>query len=78
MSSSSADKYNSKVKTWLQGIKPGWRIIDEICREENRDMFIQAIKAYIDEDWGDVYFSSDYKKLRKIIIPEFLTKTVEA
>ena len=74
----SSSKYNSEVKTWLKGIKPGWRIIDEICRAENRDMFIQAIKAYIDEDWGDVYFDSTYKKLRKIIIPEFLTKTVEA
>ena len=74
----SSSKYNDEVATWLQDIKPGWRVIDDICQPQNRDMFIAAIKAYIDNAGYDVYFSSDYKKLRKIEIPEFLTKTVEA
>ena len=74
----SSSKYNDEVATWLQDIKPGWRIIDDICQPQNRVMFVNAVKAYIDNAGYDVYFSSDYKKLRKIEISEFLTKTVEA
>ena len=61
-------KYNAEVTTWLKGLKPGWCVIDEICRAENRAIFIDAVKAYIDDKGYDVYFSSDYKKLRKIEI----------
>ena len=67
MSDSNA-KYNAEIRAWLREIKPGWRVIDDICRLENREIFINAVKAYIDEDWGDVYFDSNYKKLRKIKI----------
>ena len=70
----SNSKYNNEVATWLKGLDPGWRIIDDICKPENKEMFIAAIKSYIDEDNGDVYFSSNYKKLRKIEIPELKLK----
>lgn len=73
MSNSNA-KYNSEVSSWLKEITPGWRIIDDICQQQNKEIFITAVKAYIDDNGYDVYFSSDYKKLRKIEIPEFLTK----
>lgn len=63
--------YNSQVATWLKEIKPGWRIIDDICRPENKDMFIAAIKVYIDEGGYDVYFDSNYKKLKKIDVSGF-------
>ena len=76
MMSSSNAKYNAEVKAWLKEIAPGWRVIDEICRKENRQMFIDAIKAYIDENWGDVYFDSNYKKLRKIEILNLKPKKV--
>ena len=66
-------EYIVEIKDWLQGLQPKWYIVDDVCDIEYREMFVQAIKAYIDEDWGDVYFDSNYKKLRKIEIPEFLT-----
>ena len=66
--SGSDPTYNAEIRAWLQEIKPGWMVIDDICRAENREIFINAVKAYIDEDWGDVYFDSNYKKLRKIEI----------
>ena len=65
--------YNNEVSTWLKSINPGWRIIDDICRPENKGVFIDAVKAYINDNGHDVYFSSEYKKIRKIEIPEFLT-----
>lgn len=70
--------YNNQVATWLDEIKPGWRTIEDICVPENEKIFVAAVKAYIDDGWGDVYFDSTYKKLRKIDISGFLTKTVEA
>lgn len=66
--SNSNTKYNAEVVSWLKGLQPGWKVIDEICRKDNRSIFITAVKAYIDEDRGDVYFDSTYKRLRKIEI----------
>lgn len=68
-------KYNKEVSAWLKEIKPGWRVISEICQKENIQKFVDAVKVYIDEDCGDVYFSSDYKKLRKIEILNLNSKT---
>lgn len=74
----SSSEYNKQVSDWLKEIQPGWRIVGDICKPENLEIFIAAVKAYIDADGYDIYFSSDYKKLRKITIPEdFLTKTTE-
>ena len=61
-------KYNSEVSAWLKEIEPKWYVLSEICRRENIEVFIAAVKAYIDDKGYDVYFSSDYKKLRKIEI----------
>lgn len=66
--------YNAEVASWLKGIKPGWRVIDDICMPENKEMFIAAVKAYIDDVGYDVYFDTNYKKLRKIEIPELKPK----
>lgn len=74
----SSSEYNKQVSDWLKEIQPGWRIVGDICKPENLEIFIAAVKSYIDADGYDIYFSSDYKKLRKITIPEdFLTKTTE-
>ena len=66
--------YNAEVAKWLKELEPGWRVLDEICRPESRELFVDAVKAYIDDDWGDVYFDSTYKKLRKIEIPNLKPK----
>ena len=76
MSNSNA-KYNTEVSAWLKEINPGRRIIDDICQQQNKEIFIAAVKAYIDDAGYDVYFSSDYKKLRKIEILELTSKTTE-
>jgi len=70
----SSSKYNSEVKDWLKEIGPGWRVIDDICRPENINLFVNAVKAYIDEGGMDIYFSSDYKKIRKIEIPKLMLR----
>ena len=70
-------KYNSEVAAWLKEIQPKWYVLSEICRRENIEVFIAAVKAYIDEGYGNVYFDSTYKKLRKIEILNLKPQTIE-
>jgi hypothetical protein len=63
----------NKVFKFLQNAKPGSRyIIDNICKEETKQLFIEFVKEYMDmTPWqGGWEFSNDYKILKRQEIPE--------
>lgn len=41
-------EYNAEIAEWLKGIAPGWRVVNDICRPENLELFVDAVKTYID------------------------------
>ena len=66
--------YKSRVWQFLDEMQPGdvYRI-DKVCKEETRDVFIEATKDYMDtHPWqGWLSFNKDYTKIYKTHPIEF-------
>ena len=60
----SLTEYEKKVFRWLENAEEGLYPIKKLTKEPVR--FIETVKKYIDNSNGDVYFSEDYKSIRKI------------
>lgn len=65
MDESARQKYVAKVYRFLMGLPPGARRpIEQLCKAETRQLFIEVVKMYIDEGgWNKIEFSSDYLQL---------------
>lgn len=67
------DDYTHKVFEFLGKATPGQSFtIDKICKSENRDRFIEAVKLWIRSFpyGGGVTFNNDYTKIKIFRIPE--------
>jgi hypothetical protein len=66
------DAYTNSVLDFLDQAEPGKSFtIEKLCKKENREQFIAAVKLYIRSyDYGGgVEFNSTYTKIRKMEIP---------
>lgn len=64
--------WEDKIYKFLNEMKPGCSIkINDVCRSENREKFIELVKEYIDNHpYGNgIEFSTDYSQIRKTEIP---------
>jgi hypothetical protein len=61
-------KYVNEVYRFLMALEPGKKIeLDKFCKAATRDLFIEVIKMYIEEQrWPDVEFTEDYQTVRKM------------
>lgn len=60
------DDYTRRVFNFLENAKPGQIFtIERICKPENRERFIEAVKLWIRSFpyGGGVVLSNDYKKI---------------
>ncbi len=67
------DVYTHKVFEFLAKATPGQSFtIDKICKSENRERFIEAVKLWIRSFpyGGGVTFNNDYTKIKIFRIPE--------
>ena len=67
------DEYTESVFEFLDKAEPDKSFtIANLCKEENLERFIEAIKLYISSYafGGGVEFNTDYTKIRKFEIPE--------
>lgn len=67
------DEYREKVYDFLERMPTGAvYVIDTICRQENKDLFISLVKEYITDTWhsysNGVEFTNDYSRIRKMDI----------
>ncbi|OFX52326.1 MAG: hypothetical protein A2066_00080 [Bacteroidetes bacterium GWB2_41_8] len=66
------DEYSESVFEFLDEAEVGKSFtIENLCKEENRVQFIEAVKLYISSyDYGGGWeFNTDYTKIRRIEIP---------
>lgn len=66
------DQYTESVFEFLDKAKPGQSfIIDNLCKKDNLEQFIKAVKLYISSNdfGGGVEFNSDYTKIKIFEIP---------
>ena len=62
--------YKAKIFEYLDKLPACVKPLDELCKPENREKFIQVVKDYIDErgrgqNGFDLDFNSDYSKIHK-------------
>jgi hypothetical protein len=65
-------EYKREVWQFLEKIEPGKNYtVDNICKPENREVFIEAIKEYMESfPWqGYVTFNHDYSKFYRMHPP---------
>jgi hypothetical protein len=63
------EAYKLKVWEFLDSIEPDAAyIVANMCKSENRELFIQSVKAYMDSHpWqGWLSFNKDYTKFYKV------------
>lgn len=65
--------YTDRVFQYLLDMECTVIVIDDICKEETKKDFIEAVKLFIQYGYGNnfgftVEFNQDYKKLRKFKI----------
>ncbi len=69
------DDYTRTVFEFLEKAQPGQIFtIARICKPENRDRFIAAVKLWIESFpyGGGVEFNSDYTKVKTFSIEEYI------
>lgn len=67
MKESERQAYVNKVYRFLMALLPGTKVlVDKFCKAKTRDLFIEVVKMFIQEqEWGDVVFSEDYQSIKK-------------
>jgi hypothetical protein len=62
-------EYKKEIWQFLEKIEPGKNYtVDNLCKQENKEAFIAAIKEYMDSlPWqGYVTFNNDYSKFYRM------------